>query len=455
MKYSSLFKFPKSTKSIPKGNYIVQRKMDGERMLFVDRGNTGFFINRRGNIKNKQFPEFNQLARKLPGKNIVDGEMVVFNKKGFDSFKMLAERSHLKYGIKEKLKTNPATFMAFDVLNFQNRNVQQMPLSERSKMLNSFPSTSRFKKVKSYPKSKAKDFLRNKNVEGVVFKKPSSVYNNKKDDSWLKLKQRREADVVVRGYKEGRGERKGTVGSVYLGVWDGEKVEPIGKAGSFDGFKRDDLKQWKARFDKIKTKKVDDDVYVKPKYYAKVIYLKKGSQGKLREPRVLGFRTDLTLKDTHASYTARGQYVLSLARKIKNRLRPYSYKIEIVGSIRRKKEPNDIDIVLIPKNRNVIRKKLLGMGKIKAEGESLIFARIGGVDVDIFFSDLKSFGAQLLTRTGPKGGNIGNRTLAKHKGLLLNQYGLFKGNKRIAGSTEKGIYEALGKQYKKPELRGV
>ena len=81
MKYSSLFKFPKSTKSIPKGNYIVQRKMDGERMLFVDRGNTGFFINRRGNIKNKQFPEFNQLARKLPGKNIVDGEMVVLDRK--------------------------------------------------------------------------------------------------------------------------------------------------------------------------------------------------------------------------------------------------------------------------------------------------------------------------------------------------------------------------------------
>ena len=58
-----------------------------------------------------------------------------------------------------------------------------------------------------------------------------------------------------------------------------------------------------------------------------------------------------------------------------------------------------------------------------------------------------------MTYTGPAGYNIGLRTVAKKKGLLLNQYGLFKNKKHIAGKTERSIYTALGKKYKIPELR--
>ena len=74
----------------------------------------------------------------------------------------------------------------------------------------------------------------------------------------------------------------------------------------------------------------------------------------------------------------------------------------------------------------------------------------------MFFAEDSDYGAQLMTRTGPKGSNMGNRVIAKKKGFKLNQYGLFdrKTGKKLAGKTEESIYDALGKPYKVPEERG-
>jgi hypothetical protein len=157
----------------------------------------------------------------------------------------------------------------------------------------------------------------------------------------------------------------------------------------------------------------------------------------------------------HYRNPQRGQRVKALAYKIKKLLEPHSYRVTLAGSIRREVTPNDIDIVVVPRNKEKIVQKLQSLGYLKAKGDKQVFARIEGTDVDIYFTTPKSYGAELMTRTGPKGGNLGNRTLAKRQGMILNQYGLFKGNKRIAGKTEKEIYEALGKKYKVPELRGT
>jgi len=154
--------------------------------------------------------------------------------------------------------------------------------------------------------------------------------------------------------------------------------------------------------------------------------------------------------------TLSGPEVKALASEVESKLKPLSKKIEVAGSIRRNvDEPVDIDIVMIPKDKQKIRERLAELGKVTAQGETMIETRIKGVDVDTYFTEPESYGAQLMTRTGPWQGNIGNRTLAKNKGMRLNQYGLWEKNKRIAGRTEKEIYEALGKKYKEPEIRGL
>jgi len=153
--------------------------------------------------------------------------------------------------------------------------------------------------------------------------------------------------------------------------------------------------------------------------------------------------------------TRKGSVVLRLSKEIYNLLKPLSKRIAIAGSIRRKeKNPVDIDIVLIPKDRQKIVDCLKNKGKYIQGGDKRITFRIRGIKTEIYYATPENWGAMLMTYTGPFGLNISFRTMAKRKGYLLNQYGLFsRGGKFMAGKTEKSIYEALGKKYKSPRLR--
>lgn len=154
----------------------------------------------------------------------------------------------------------------------------------------------------------------------------------------------------------------------------------------------------------------------------------------------------------------RGEKVLDLADKIKRSLKPYCKKIELAGSIRRHFEnPGDIDIVLIPKDKdkleNFIKKNL--KGRFLQGGEHESTWRIERTNVELYYTNEEEWGAELLAYSGVKGSNIGLRLIAKRKGFKLTQHGLFDLNtgKKVAGKTEEDIYHALGRPYKKPEDR--
>ncbi len=152
--------------------------------------------------------------------------------------------------------------------------------------------------------------------------------------------------------------------------------------------------------------------------------------------------------------TKKGAFVTKLSKEVVRKVRPYCRKIEVVGSIRRKeKNPVDIDIVAIPKNldkfMDFLKKKdfkFLQGGKEKSRW------RYRGVNVEFYYSTLKSWGATLMAYSSKFGAGIGLRVVAKKKGFKLDQYGLFsrKTGKMVAGRTERGIYRALGRPYKEP-----
>lgn len=147
---------------------------------------------------------------------------------------------------------------------------------------------------------------------------------------------------------------------------------------------------------------------------------------------------------------------IRLARVLERQLQKVCEKVELAGSIRRRKPPVDIDILVMGDWRQVldfIRKR----GAVISYGEKRIESRIQGVKVDIVFASKESWGAALMYITGPAGANIWNRELARSKGMLLNQYGLFgrKTGKRVPAYSEKEIYEALGKSYREPWERGL
>ena len=152
--------------------------------------------------------------------------------------------------------------------------------------------------------------------------------------------------------------------------------------------------------------------------------------------------------------TRSGGLVKRTANFIVKKLTPFSKKIMIAGSIRRKVPgPIDIDIVLIPKDKQKIYSQFAMLDTVRS-GPKSISARVRGISVDVYFADEGDWGAMLLTYTGSYGHNIGLRKIAQTKCMLLNQYGLWKNGKRIAGDTEESIYTALDRpRYKQPEER--
>jgi len=160
------------------------------------------------------------------------------------------------------------------------------------------------------------------------------------------------------------------------------------------------------------------------------------------------------LKKGRVVITRKGSFVTNLANKTANSLKPFCKKIEIVGSIRRKeKNPVDIDIVLIPKDRIKLEDFMKKKGKFIQGGEKKSRWRVQGVNIELYYTTQESWGATLLAYSSKFGAGIGLRLVAKRNGYKLNQYGLFKGNKKIAGKTEEEIYHALGRPWKKPENR--
>jgi DNA polymerase (family 10) len=73
--------------------------------------------------------------------------------------------------------------------------------------------------------------------------------------------------------------------------------------------------------------------------------------------------------------------------------------------------------------------------------------------VDVRVVDPASFGAALHYFTGSKAHNIAIRRRAQQRGLKINEYGVFKGEKRVAGDTEESVFKSVGLPWIAPELR--
>jgi len=133
-------------------------------------------------------------------------------------------------------------------------------------------------------------------------------------------------------------------------------------------------------------------------------------------------------------------------------------KISLAGSVRRRKETiGDVDILVVSENPKKVMDffvKLNGVEKVWGKGGTKASIRMkDGFDIDLRVVPKKSYGSALQYFTGNKDHNVATRRIAIDKGLKLSEYGIFKGKKQIAGSTEEEIYKAIGLPYIEPELR--
>jgi len=147
-----------------------------------------------------------------------------------------------------------------------------------------------------------------------------------------------------------------------------------------------------------------------------------------------------------------------IASEVIKRLSPYCQRIEVAGSIRRRKEwVNDVDLVLIPLDLWNLHHEIMGLGQVRMSGNKIMRVMVGNTQIDLYFATEETWATLLLIRTGSKENNIRLASLAKKRGwhLAASGDGLFdETGERIAGDTEESIFEALGLPFQRPEERG-
>ncbi len=132
--------------------------------------------------------------------------------------------------------------------------------------------------------------------------------------------------------------------------------------------------------------------------------------------------------------------------------------IEMTGSYRRKKETiGDIDILIVSKKPKVVMaylKKITPVKKVLVQDDSKIIVELeNDLEVDLRTASKENFGSALIFCTGSKKHVSKLQNFAIKKGFQLEELGLFKDKKRVAGKTEEEVYRALGLSYIPPELR--
>jgi DNA polymerase (family 10) len=133
-------------------------------------------------------------------------------------------------------------------------------------------------------------------------------------------------------------------------------------------------------------------------------------------------------------------------------------RVVVAGSYRRCRETvGDLDILVTAEDGDSVMKRFVSyeeVDEVRSRGTTRSTVILGsGLQVDLRVTEKKSFGAALHYFTGSKAHNIAIRTLARGRGLKVNEYGVFRGSKRVAGETEESVFAAVDLPLIPPELR--
>ena len=187
--------------------------------------------------------------------------------------------------------------------------------------------------------------------------------------------------------------------------------------------------------------------------------------GSIRALHGFGEKTEqniLQAVQAHASQSRR--FKLATAAQYAEALRaflqavPGVQQVVVAGSFRRMRETvGDLDILVTAAPDSPVMQRFTSydeIAEVYSAGETRASILLKcGMQVDLRVVAQASYGAALHYFTGSKAHNIAIRRIAQQLGLKVNEYGVFRGEKRIAGDSEESVYRAVGLPYIPPELR--
>lgn len=187
-------------------DYIFELKWDGERCIaFLDPKSSTDLRNKRNIKMLSKVPELSEIHKQVKARCILDGELMIL-KNGKPDFFEIQRRSLTsnKFKIELAAKKYPATFVAYDILFYNNKDVTGLTLMERKKLLQkAFTETERLA-LSKYIEEKGIDFYRlaeAQELEGIVAKHKDSIYfQGKRTKDWVKMKYLKDEDFYICGY---------------------------------------------------------------------------------------------------------------------------------------------------------------------------------------------------------------------------------------------------------------
>jgi bifunctional non-homologous end joining protein LigD len=256
--------FPQSVKPMLAGHtdtpfdnkdWVFEVKWDGVRAILLHNKAKEAITeiqSRNGKNITHRYPEITKAIGTVVKSNesiVLDGEIVVLDKEGIPDFQMHQKRMNVESQRDIELLSNeiPATYFVFDILYIDGRNVEELHLSDRRKILNSvIAEGSKRIRISEYIEEKGKALFKSvieRHLEGIVAKdKHSKYHQGVRSSAWLKIKGILTQDCVVVGYTQGEGNRQDYFGSLILAAYDDRgKLRFIGHSGSGFGF--DQLKE--------------------------------------------------------------------------------------------------------------------------------------------------------------------------------------------------------------------
>lgn len=288
-------------------DWLFELKWDGIRALVVADGDRIRLLSRNGNDMSASYPEFTDRSCWPSQDFIADGEIIAVGPSGRPDFGLLQGRMKLTRpgDVKRARAAIPVRMMLFDLLADGADDLRRLSLRKRRERLAGFFEPGECPVELSETLDDRVEHIlesaRELGLEGVMAKRADSRYvSGQRTHTWIKLKIEKTQEVVVGGWRPGRGDRSSTVGSLLVGIPEGKALRYVGRVGS--GFsmreleelrkKMEGLAQKTSPFDDVPSADAADARWVNPALVGEVTFGEWTGSGKLRHPVWRGWRLD-------------------------------------------------------------------------------------------------------------------------------------------------------------------
>ncbi len=290
--------------------YGWELKWDGLRAIAYVSGGKVRLVSRNDKDMAASYPELDVLADRVRTPVILDGEIVAL-RHGRPDFGLLQSRMHVLQPDDKLLRAAPVSLNVFDVLHQGDESLLELPYTERRDRLAGLGLDADPVRTPPWHRGGAARVLADsiaKGLEGVVGKPLDSAYHPDQRRDWIKVKNVKQQEVIIGGWKEGAGRRAGMIGSLLLGINDEGKLRYVGHVGT--GFTGDMLAELgrelaplardSSPFGTVVPKQHARDAHwVEPKLVGEVSFAEWTTEEILRQPSWRGLRIDKNPGDVH------------------------------------------------------------------------------------------------------------------------------------------------------------